>query len=396
MKNLGILFRYEMKKIWRRKLTWVVVILLAGIFSYSTINSQRSGISGTFTITNENGEEISQYLSVNDQFKIKIEGSQLLSGQLIDESFFNTAKETIPLSAESQDQKSYFLLIDPSYYDFYSFYGDFLDGTAEDYYTQRDEAIKYNLQRAGLSSDEMDYWENIAEQVETPFVYQQISGGQALLDVLGSGGIAIIIPLLAGILLCELFSQERRTKVDKLIFSTQRGRFPLYLAKVLAGEISVLLAVAIISGVSIATNLLVYGYSSLSGAIQLLPWLWSSILPITIGQAVLMLLMLLLTYGLLCGAITAMVSALSGSGVVSLAISIGIMLLTMRQYDVSWVEYLPANLVDQHTFMSLTLTNIFGINLNFFQSGLLLYMALAFLLFILCWLCWRWKAIKGN
>ena len=394
MKNLGVLFRYEMKKLWRRKLTWIIVILLAGIFSYSTINSQRSGISGTFTITNENGEEISQYLSVDDQFKIRIEGSQLLSGQLIDESFFNTAKETIPLSAEPQDQKSYFLLIDPSYYDFYSFYGDYLNGSAQDFYLQRDESIKRNLQRAGLSSDEMDYWENIAEQVETPFVYQQISGGQALLDVLGSGGITIIIPLLAGILLCELFSQERRTKVDKLIFSTQRGRFPLYLAKVLAGEISVLLAVAIISGVSIATNLLFYGYSSLSGAIQLLPWLYSSILPITIGQAALMLLVLLLTYGLLCGAITAMVSALSGSGVVSLAISIGIMLLTMQQYDVSWVEYLPANLVDQHTFMSLRLTNIFGIKLNFFQSGLLLYIALAFLLFVLCWLCWRWKATK--
>ena len=396
MKNLGILFRYEMKKLWKRKLTWVVLILLAGIFSYSTINSQRSGISGTFTITNKNGEEISQDLSINDQFKIRIEGSKLLSGQLIDESFFHTAKETIPLSADSQIQESYFLLIDPSYYDFYSFYGDYLSGTVEDFYAQRDDAIKNNLQRAGLSNDEMDYWENISEQVETPFTYQQISGGQALIDVLGSGGIAIIIPLLAGILLCDLFSQERRTKVDRLIFSTQGGRFPLYLAKVLAGEISVLFAVAIISGVSIATNLLVYGCSSLSGPLQLLPWLWGSILPITIGQAALMLLVLLLTYGLLCGAITALVSALSGSGVVSLVISIGIMLLTMRQYNVSWVEYLPANLVDQHTFMSFTLTNIFGIKLNLFQSGLLLYMAVAFFLFVLCWLCWRWNAIKGS
>lgn len=60
MKNLGTLFKFEMKKLWRRKLTWGgVVILMAGILVYSTITSQISGISGTFTATNESGEEIS-------------------------------------------------------------------------------------------------------------------------------------------------------------------------------------------------------------------------------------------------------------------------------------------------------------------------------------------------
>lgn len=133
-----------------------------------------------------------------------------------------------------------------------------------------------------------------------------------------------------------------------------------------------ILAVTIISCASIVTNLVVYGHSGLNGALQLLPWLRSSVLPITVGQAALMLFVLLLAYGFLCGAIMAMLSALSGSGVVSLAVSIGITLLTMHQYDVPWVEYMPSNFVDQHIFMSFSLTNIFTMRLTLFQSGLLL------------------------
>ena len=396
MKDLGTLFKYEMKKLWRRKLTWVVVILLAGVFAYSTISSQRSGASGTFTAINENGEEISQYLSVNEQFKIRIEGSRQLSGQVMDEAFFRNAQETIPLHGDRQEREGYFLLIDPSYYDLYYYAGDYLSGTAEDFYAQRQDGIERNLQRAGLSSEEMAYWESVAEQVETPFVYQPIAGAQALLNILGSGGITIILPLLAGVLLCELFSQERRTRADMLIFSTRRGRFPLYLAKVLAGEVSMLLAVTIVAGAGITANLFVYGTAGLDGTIQLLSWLRASILPITTGQAVMILFGLLLVYGLLCGGITALVSVLTGSSVAALAVSIGMLLLTMRQYAGTWAEYMPANLVDQRALMSLTLTNIFGIRLNFFQSGFLLYIALAMILLVVCWLCWRWKATKGS
>ena len=396
MKSLGTLFKYEMKKLWRRKLTWVVIILLAGVFVYSTINSQRSGVSGTFTAINENGEEISRYLSVNEQFKIRIEGSQRLSGQVMDEAFFRTAQETIPLHSECQEREGYFLLIDPSYYDFYYYSGDYLSGTAEDFYAQRQSGIESNLQRAGLSNEEMAYWESVAEQVETPFVYQPVTGAQALLNILGSGGITIILPLLAGVLLCELFSQERRTRADMLIFSTRRGRFPLYLAKVLTGEVSMLLAVAIVAGAGIIASLMVYGTTGLSGAIQLLSWLWASILPITTGQAVLILFVLLLVYGLLCGGITALVSVLTDSSVAALAVSIGMLLLTMRQYAGAWAEYMPANLVDQRALMSLTLTNIFGIRLNFFQSGFLLYIALTVVLLVACWLCWRRKATSGK
>lgn len=105
---------------------------------------------------------------------------------------------------------------------------------------------------------------------------------------------------------------------------------------------------------------------------------------------------LLLAYGLLCGGITALISVLSGSSVATLAFSVGMLLLTMRQYSGAWAEYMPANLVDQRALMSLTLTNIFGMRLNFFQSGFLLYIALTVILLVVCWLCWRQKTTNEK
>ena len=64
----------------------------------------------------------------------------------------------------------------------------------------------------------------------------------------------------------------------------------------------------------------------------------------------------------------------------------------MRQYQGDWAEYLPANLVDEHALVSLRLTNLFGLRLNFAQSGFLLYLLIAVILFALCWLGWRRNA----
>ena len=58
---------------------------------------------------------------------------------------------------------------------------------------------------------------------------------------------------------------------------------------------------------------------------------------------------------------------------------------------------MPANLVDERGLMSLQITNLFGARLNLFQSGLLLYLALAVVLTALCWLGWRRnEAGKGK
>lgn len=399
MKNFGTLFGYEMKKIWKRPMTWAVVLIFSAVFVYSMARPFLPNLGGAnFTYTDAEGREISKFLTGDEQYRIQIEGSRSLSGLLMDEDFFRAAREGVPKVNEMFGRDNFFYLVDPTYIDVYWWYGERIDGTAEDFYTNRMNGIEWGWEHAGLSEDEIAYWQAMEAQVEKPFVYYPVYSFQNLLNSLGGsgGGVTSFLPLIAGACLCELFSQERRARVDALIFSSRRGRLTQYLAKMLAGGVSAMLAAALVAGATVAASLALHGISGAEAQIQLLGWLWTSSLPVTVGQAVLILLALMLVYALLCGAAAALVSVLTGSGVAALAVSVGIMLAAMLHYEEEWAAYLPNNLVDEQALLSLRLTDLFGLRLNFIQSGFLLYLLIAVILFGLCWLGWRRNATCGK
>lgn len=397
MKNFGTLFGYEMKKIWKRPLTWVTVLLFAVVFVYITLRPFFTHGGTTFTITDADGNEISRFLTGGEQYRMRVEGARILSGQPMDETFFQTARETIPREGTYFDKESYFYLIDPCYAQFYAEFSEWLGGTAEHFYTDRRNGIELSWQNRGLTDEETAYWQDMEEQVAKPFIYQPVLGPRMLMNMLGSSGLEVFLPLLVGLCVCELYAQERRTRANSLIFSSREGKLCLYLVKTLAGTSSAVLAVLIVVGAGAAANLLFYGPWGYDGAIQISPWLWGSSLPITMGQGILIVLALLLAYALVCGAVTALVSAWTGSGLCAMAVSVGVMILSIaNEYNVpGWREYLPANLVDERGLLSLQITNLFGVQLNVLQSGLLLYLAIAAALTALCWPFWR-RSAQGN
>ena len=389
MKNLGTLFRYEMKKLWKRPMTWIAVLVFCVAFATVTVQPFFRSGGATFTATDADGSEISQFLTAGEQYRLRVEGARALSGRPMDEAFFRAARETIPLGREYFEKQSYFFLIDPSYCDFYTEFGEWLSDTAEHYYTARQIGRELSWQR--LTEEDAAYWQELEAQVEKPFVYRPILGPRMLMNMLGSAGLEMFLPLLAGLCLCDLYAQERRTRAAALIFSSPQGRRCLYLAKTLAGTASAVLAAVLVVGAGGLANLLFYGPYGYDGAIQISPWLWHSSLPITMGQGILILLGLLLAYALVCGAATALASVWSGSGTAAMAVSVGVMVaaMTLDRTQPGWWEFMPANLVDERGLNSLQVTRLFGMQLNILQSGLLLYLLLALALAALCWLGWR-------
>lgn len=392
MKNFGTLFGFEMKKIWMRPMTWAAVLVFCAAFITITVQPFFRSGGAAFTATDADGKEITQFLTAGEQYRLRVEGARTLSGQPMDEAFFQTAQETIPLDKDYFDKESYFFLIDPSYRDFYTEFGEWLNGTAEHYYTARQNSRELSWQR--LTEEDAAYWRELEARVEKPFVYQPVLGPRMLMNMLGSAGLEMFLPLLVGLCLCDLYAQERRTRAGALIFSSPRGRRCLYLAKTLAGAISAVAATLIVVLAGGLANLLFYGPYGYDGAIQISPWLWHSSLPITMGQGILILLGLLLAYALVCGAATALASVWSGSGTAAMAISVGVMIaaMTLDRTEPGWWAYMPGNLVDERGMNSLQITNLFGVQLNILQSGFLLYMALAVVLFALCRLGWRRSA----
>ncbi len=138
MNNLGTLFGYEMKKLWKRPMTWAALILFsAGFVYYSRVPFYNYG--HTYTYTQPDGTVISREFTAEEQDRFMIEAPRLLSGQPIDEEFFAKAEENIPARLEvfdfsnSEDMKKvseieeqrngYFFLVDPTYYGAYRMLG---------------------------------------------------------------------------------------------------------------------------------------------------------------------------------------------------------------------------------------------------------------------------------
>ena len=392
MKSFGTLFSYELKKIWMRPMTWAAVLVFCVVFVTVTVQPFFRTGGTTFTATDADGKEISQFLTAGEQYRLRVEGARALSGQPMDEAFFRTARETIPLDREYFEKESYFFLIDPSYCDFYTEFGEWLNDTAEHYYSARQNGREQSWQR--LLEEDAAYWRELEARVEKPFVYRPVLGPRMLMNMLGSAGLEMFLPLLVGLCVCDLYAQERRTRAAALIFSSPRGRLSLYLAKTLAGAVSAVAATLVVVVAGGLANLLFYGPYGYDGAIQISPWLWHSSLPTTMGQGILILLGLLLAYALVCGAATALASVWSGSGTAAMAISVGVMIaaMTLDRTEPGWWEFMPANLIDERGLNSLQVTRLFGIQLNILQSGLLLYLLLALALTILCWVGWRRSA----
>ena len=150
-----------------------------------------------------------------------------------------------------------------------------------------------------LTEEEIRYWERLEEQIQQPFIYEPTDAPNRLFDVLGTMG--IFIPVLVALCVCDLFSQERRARMHPQIFTSQQGQKCLFLAKILAGGATSMLAAAIAVGAVIGSSLIRYGTWGWGAAIQLCRYLLSCPYPITAWQGILILTGMILVYALLCG-----------------------------------------------------------------------------------------------
>lgn len=401
MKNFGVLYCYELKKLLKRKMAWIMVLVLAAIMVYAAWPTKTSG-GTSFSLTDQAGNTISEYVSAEEQRRLRQEGELQISGQIMDDQFFQSVREASAgngqyIIKDNFDLDSYFYLVDNRYYQPYSIikYNMDLDPagiTEEQFYQERQRTI--DMQLSELTDSEIAYWQAMEAQVEKPFVYRYSDGYQDI--VLNAFGLYSVIPLIAAVCLCGVFSEERRTRTDALIFSSRQGRFPQYLAKVLAGVTVTLAAVLFVIGVDVVVVLLTRGYEGFDAALQM--WNPISSLPITMGQAALITVRLLLLYGLLSGGITMLISVLTQNTVAAIAGPVLLMLgQSWLRLDVQPAEYLPNQMFNTlPSFRNFHLVNFFGVYLNNLQFGFIVYGTLAVILTALCWLGWRRSATGSR
>lgn len=382
MRNFGTLYRYELKKIWKRKLTWVVLLALAALMVYAAIGTSSSDV-----------KKLQQFLR---------DGALRIDGQIMDETFFSSMRKALSEAGEIGDHFNdlYFYAVNSDYY--YPYYMalaldvDPKSATAEDFYNARRTALERTWAAQKLTGDEIAYWSAQEMQVQQPFTFRSIKDGlSACLTV--TYGISSIIPIAVAVCLCGVFSEERRTRTDQMIFSSKHGKGTICFAKLLAGVTAALCASILAIGAVSAAYAIRDGWNSSDAAIQI-RYLDSS-LPITLGQALSRMFGLLLLYGMLCGGMTMLVSVLTRNTIAALALPIVLMIAQawIRLPGLQAADYLPNQLFnDGYVLCNVRLVGFFGVYLDNIEFAFLLYGSITVLLMALCWLGWRRNALgKG-
>ena len=381
MKNFGTLYGYELKKLLKRKLSWAAVLALTAFC-----------VAGVVKVSITAKEARESALKAVDNF----------SGRTMDDAFIQEILEHMPdfSGMDVMERDIYLLTSDNPYISPYNRLAEILiepeNTTAERFYAaQWEHTLSYleHYGRGSLSREEIAWWTEQAEEVPRPFAYQYPwPGATKLMDfcytLLG------LLPVAAAVCVCTVFSEDRRTRADALVFTSRKCRTPLYLAKILAGALVSALVGAVMVGAVFISHLALWGWKGMDACAQM--YWYTCPQAITVWDMLRPMLLLLVLYALLCGGVSMLTAAVTRSSIVALAVPVLLaqVLYRWQPMPYGWRGYLPGNLIGYSGVINVELVKVFNTYLTAFQFGPVLYLALSALLLALCRPFWQ-RSVKG-
>lgn len=387
---MGIILKYELKKILKRKITGVTFFLLLLIQIFVAF-------SGKLGSTYADGKFVETHAKRN---QIDRKNGIALSGRPIDDQLLEELQQAY---AKIQDTDSDLYLLSERYQnevrpysELYTLIQDWVYGTdsrlqnltEEELYQIRKIKLDAAMESYKLTSGEISYWENKNSRVEEPLTYQY-STSYSFLIRQGIYMISLILTFFLAICLSSVFHSEHTGKTDQLILCTRNGRAPLYLAKILAGCIVDTGACALFSAITVIGSFISFGPEGFDAMIQITtdfcyPY------PLSSGQAFLIMLGILFLSSLLIGIFTMILAELLHNSLGSMAVILGgifaarLVLIpnSLRPLSQLW-NYIPINLLATNQgFLDLRLVSIGELRMTSWQFAPILYLLLIILMLI--------------
>lgn len=271
-------------------------------------------------------------------------------------------------------------------------YGDGKTMDAAGLYSEREKLIAQNREDQMLKQEEMEYWKKNDAGLELPFTYEYAEGWGELWNQ--SYVVNCMLLLLLLVSLSNVFSMEHQQKTDAVILCTRHGKRELYIAKVLAGITFGAAAALLLSGITLLSDLAVYGADGFGGALQiefpLSSWRMS------VGESVLVLVIMLLAISAMYSTVILFLSEWLKKGVSVMAILVGIMTFTLfidipfQLRTLSQVyDLLPTNLLMPWGLWDDRLFSVFGGYLTQFEAAPVMYALLSAVLLFLGRRIWQ-------
>lgn len=419
MSQLGILYQYEMKKILKRKMTWIAfigAILIMLIVCYEVLLNNYSETNA------QTGESVR--FSAYDRVIQRGEQAEKLNGRLIDDALLKemqtafaavTSQETMlengsmtgtMITAVSENEAMEEKLAQQRrlYDAVYNYVRGVVGNNkvhtvdAAAFYDERQRTITAYEDTEFLTGGEREYWRGHERQ--TPYPYYWDQGPSIMLACIKT--LLALLALVIGMVFSGVFADEHMRKTDQLALCSRHGRGMLYRAKLLAAVTLGVAATFIVGGVTLVSFGILYGYGKNWNA-PLQMHLETSPYALTMGEAIVIMLVLLLLSALLHSVLTLVLSAWTKSSVATMSLMtayiLGTVLISvpgqLRALS-QCVSLLPAQLVRGTAFCDMRLVGGAGHYLTNWQTGMLLYPLLTLGLALLGSLLYRRWQISGR
>ncbi|MDE5864961.1 MAG: ABC transporter permease [Lachnospiraceae bacterium] len=383
MRQFGILFFYELKKIMKRKNTWITFGILLALYLFVTGGRLlgSSYVDGEFLETHKEG------------FAIDKKNGERLSGRKLDDALLEEMKEAY---AGMEDKERKYMLTEEYQtkvrpYSIIFNIVQFSDVnpftvTEEQFYTARQAEVEKSWEEYKLTQGEKEYWQEKEGKLEEPFTYYYAEGYDDLISMSGIYMVCLWVSFLIAICMSGVFTEEHGRKTDQLILCSRLGRNEIYFAKILAGGLFSLLVAVFFLGIELLGVFTTYGSEGFSTMLQLFYSAYSY--PLTEGQVLFIMMGILLLAALLTGIFTMVLSEMTKSNIGSMATVVVILFLTrLVPIPLTWRflsqiwNFFPLNILKLDAgFVDVRLVSLFGLKLTSWQFAPILYVVLAVVL----------------
>lgn len=383
MNNLGTLYRYELKKLFKRKIVWITLAICLIAIGISML----AGLMGSFYVENEVVDTNYNMFLKDRAYQSALDGKEI-NQSLLEE--MSAAYGMIPPTAERYNTTEEYQKYARPYSEIFNFVRSTTRMTVSealqwspnenDLYAKRLDMLEQSWQSENLSDSEKEFWRQKEAELKIPFVYQITESYFMLLRAITTLGILVLLSI--AICLAGVFADEHTRRTDQLILSSTHGKGIAYWAKILAG-ISYAVGISLIlSTVAFGLAFAVYGTDGFTAMFQLIFVDYSY--PLTAGQGVLILYGCMFVTAVIFSVFVMLLSEMLHSSIATLAITSGTLILSMicsipPQYRVLaqiW-DWLPSGFLTPWNVFDLRLLSVFGHYFTAWQAVPLIYALLS-------------------
>lgn len=328
MNTFGMLYQYEFKKILQKKIVWIGFFLCLALSALTIVVPL---LGDTYIEGVKIDNNYNQFL-IDKAYEETLSG-RTIDNQLLEETF--AAYRKIPQDAQIYIATEEYQTFARPYSAIFNFVRNMTHMNTEramqwlpkesDLYLKRQANLEKTWQDLGLSDGEKAFWRKKNAQIETPFVYSYYEGWFILLRCFQTIGMQTLLFL--AISLSGIFPEEHSRRTDQLVLCSAHGKNKLYYAKLAAGGSFAAGSAFLFSLFAFLLVFSVYGTDGFHAAFQFL--YESSSAPLTCGPAMLIAYGILIITAVLIGILVMILSELLHSSIAALAISTGVLILSM-------------------------------------------------------------------